>query len=196
MSTSYALVLPLPKNIQYHVTTLCYGLSQTQWLEAFDMHVTLAVLAEAPSDVVTEFVDELEDVICEAVEIALDRVDCRINRRGQGRIWVCVKENSGLQGLIKNLKSLIRELSWPAKVTWEPPHVLLAHVNGCADHQLAGFMAGVTGFTQPPFETSTLKLMEIHSDRHAVHYREYAEFNLTQTSKKKDEWDPRPPWRR
>jgi RNA 2',3'-cyclic 3'-phosphodiesterase len=164
--------LELPTRIQDHLVPLCSGVKNARWVDAHNMHITLAFIGEVDEATLPDLHDSLSDIRFDPFDLSLAQVDCFESRGKATVLWAGVDGDvDALTRLHFKVQNAISAVGLCPERRKYKPHVTLAWLKKTPKENVMSFIENHNSLCTEHFSISHFSLFRSHLSRHGADYQ-------------------------
>jgi len=177
MARLFFAIVP-PPAVSELLDDVCEGLSDVDWTDAADFHLTLAFLGEVSERHLQDLVDVGRTVRTPSFRLELESVGV-FSSRGRPRVlWAGVRKEEKLLALQRVLSRELRQAGFELEQRKFHPHLTLGRPDDCPADEISDWLGRHLSLRAGPFGVFEFRLISSQRPGHGPRYVTLERFPL------------------
>lgn len=165
--------IDLPEKIKKQLSEICYGLPDTRWVKAEQLHLTLRFIGEVDGRIFNQLKESLAEIDMKSFSMRLKGLGHFPPRKNPRVLWVGVEADDSLVRLRNKVERVAVKCGLEPEKRKFSPHITIARFDEPHLNRVTNFLAGNSLFATDSFTVEAFHLYSsVLSQKGAIHTRE------------------------
>lgn len=174
---SIFIAVSIPPGISQTLQRLTHGISNTEWVEKENLHITLRYIGKIQGFQLHDIAEALQDIQAKPISLKIKGMGHFIKKRGI-TLYAQIDNSSSLTPLKNMVDKKLGEVGFPKSRSHYIPHITIGYYKGKNNETVAHFLEANSFFETETFEIKSFKIFSSHKSLKRRIYTEEASFPL------------------